>query len=137
MSLLILIFCSVASQSWSHCPSLGQASVTVSRKRCAKREKSRQLICIYTSLSLRIACPLTNQHIVDLLVHYELLHVSSESTFFMPSLLLPDPEVVSSLVSFDVLSFSPPPMLILFNEGFVPIGLFSGIVNGLLKKWEA
>ena len=81
-------------------------------------------------------CPLTNQHIVDLLVHYELLHVSSESTFFMPCLLLPDPEVVSSLVSFDVLDCSPPPMLILFNEGFVPIGLFSGIVNGLLKKWK-
>ena len=125
----------MASQSWSHCPSLGQASITVSRKPCVKTGE-------ISTIDLQLHephsdnCPLTNQHIVDLLVHYKLLHVSSESTFFMPCLLLPDPEVVSSLVSFDILSFSPPPMLILFNEGFVPIGLFFGIVNGLLKKWK-
>ena len=53
----------------------------------------------------------------------------------MPCLLLPDPDVVSSLVSLDVLGVSPPPLLILFEEGFVPIGLFSGVVNELSQEW--
>ena len=82
-------------------------------------------------------CPLTNQHVVDLLVHFKLLHVSSDlSTYFMPCLLLPDPTVVTSLVSLDVLSIAPPPLLILFEEGFVPIGLFSGLINEISNKWE-
>ena len=82
-------------------------------------------------------CPLTNQHLVDLLVHYKLLDVSRDSLYyFMPCLLLPDKEVVSSLVSLDILSFPTPPMLILFEEGFVPISLFSGLVNSLSQKWD-
>ena len=80
-------------------------------------------------------CPLTSQHLVDLLAHYKLL-VSKESTYLMPCLLLPDKEVVSSLVSLDVLSLSTPPLLILFEEGFVPIGLFSGMVNVLSERWD-
>ena len=86
--------------------------------------------------SLSEDCPLTNQHLVDLLVHYKLLDVSRDSSYyFMPCLLLPDKEVVSSLVSLDILSFPTPPMLILFEEGFVPISLFSGLVNSLSQKW--
>ena len=85
---------------------------------------------------LSVGSPLTNQHIVDLLVHFKLMHVTSRSVYRMPCLLLPDPTVVSSLVSLDVLDISPPPLLILFEEGFVPIGLFSGMVNELSKEWE-
>ena len=82
-------------------------------------------------------CPLTSQHLVDLLVHYKLLDVSRDpSYYFMPCLLLPDKEVVSSLVSLDILSLPTPPMLILFEEGFVPISLFSGLVNSLSQKWD-
>ena len=79
--------------------------------------------------------PLTNQCIVDLLVHFKLLHVSRKSSYFMPCLLLPDPDVVSSLMSLEVLGVSPPPLLILFEEGFVPIGLFSGVINELSQEW--
>ena len=82
-------------------------------------------------------CPLTNQHVVDLLVHFKLLHVSSDlSTYFMPCLLLPNLNIMTLLVSLDVLSITPPPLLILFEEGFVPIGLFSGLINELSNKWE-
>ena len=49
---------------------------------------------------------------------------------------IPDPTVVTSLVSLDVLSITPPPLLILFEEEFVPIGLFSGLINELSNKWE-
>ena len=80
-------------------------------------------------------CPLTNQHVIDLLVHFKLMHVSSEY-YFMPCLLLPDKSIAPSLISFDVLDISPPSLLILFEEGFVPVGLFSGAVNGLSKKWK-
>ena len=83
-------------------------------------------------------CPLSIQHVIDLLVHFKLLYVpSNSSSYFMPCLLLPDPDVVKSLVSTEaVLDISPPPMLILFDEGFVPIGLFSGLTNVLSKIWH-
>ena len=82
-------------------------------------------------------CPLTNQHLVNLLVHFKLMHFSvKESSYFMPCLLLPDPKVVHSLVNLESLDISPPPLLILFEEGFVPVGLFSGIVNDLSLKWD-
>ena len=81
-------------------------------------------------------CPLSIQHVIDLLVHFKLLYVlSNSSSYFMPCLLLPDPDVVKSLVSIEVLDISPPPMLILFEEGFVPIGFFSGLTNVLSKIW--
>ena len=81
-------------------------------------------------------CPLTNQHVIDLLTHFQLLqlHISNES-YFMPCLLLPDPTVAPSLIGLDVLDISPPPLLILFEEGFVPIGLFSGTINSLSREW--
>ena len=82
-------------------------------------------------------CPLSIQHVIDLLVHFKLLYVpSNSSSYFMPCLLLPDPDVVKSLVSIEVLDISPPPMLILFEEGFVPIGFFSGLTNVLSEIWD-
>ena len=81
------------------------------------------------------SCPLTNQHVVDLLVHFKLLHIFNES-YFMPCLLMPDPTVAPSLISMEVLGISPPPLLILFEDGFVPVGLFSGVVNELSTKWK-
>ena len=82
-------------------------------------------------------CPIDNQHLIDLLVHFKLMHIFSESSsYFMPCLLLPDPDVVKSLVSLDVLDISPPPLLVLFEEGYVPVGLFLGVVNELSKTWD-
>ena len=82
-------------------------------------------------------CPLSIQHVIDLLVHFKLLFAPSKSSsYFMPCLLLPDPDVVKSLVSIEVLDFSPPPILILFEEGFVPIGFFSGLMNILSEIWD-
>ena len=82
-------------------------------------------------------CPLSIQHVIDLLVHFKLLYAPSKfSSYFMPCLLLPDPDVVKSLVSIEVLDISPPPMLILFEEGFVPIGFFSGLTNVLSEIWD-
>ena len=82
-------------------------------------------------------CPLSIQHVIDLLVHFKLLYVpNNSSSYFMPCLLLPDPDVVKSLVSFEVLDISPPPMLILFEERFVPIGFFSGLTNVLSEIWD-
>ena len=82
-------------------------------------------------------CPLSIQHVIDLLVHFKLLYAPSKSSsYFMPCLLRPDQEVGKSLVSIEVLEISPPPMLILFKEGFVPIGFFSGLTNVLSKNWD-
>ena len=82
-------------------------------------------------------CPLSIQHVIDLLVHFKLLYVpSNSSSYFMPCLLLPDPDVVKSLVSIEVLDISPPPMMILFEDGFVPIGFFSGLTNILSEIWH-
>ena len=82
------------------------------------------------------SCPLTNQHLIDLLVHFKLMYISSKLTCLMPCLLLPDPDVVKSLVSLDVLDISPPPLLVLFKEGFVPVSIFPGVINQLSIKWR-
>ena len=53
----------------------------------------------------------------------------------MPCLLLPNPTVAPSLIGLDVIDISPPPLLILFEDGFIPIGLFSGTINSLSREW--
>ena len=53
----------------------------------------------------------------------------------MPYLLLPVPTVAHSLIGLDVLDISPPPLLIPFEDGFIPIGLFSGTINSLSREW--
>ena len=59
-------------------------------------------------------------HMLDLFAHFQLVNISSES-YFMPCLLLPDPTVASPLIGLDVINISPPPLVVLFEKGFVPI----------------
>ena len=80
---------------------------------------------------------LTVQHLINLLTRYKLIRKINEQTYFMPSLLLPDNELMSSF-SADLLSgHSPPPLLITFKGGFIPVGVFSALVVQLLTHWEA
>ena len=105
----------------------------------AKVRKSGEITAgiIRPGQQLSNGCPLTNQDLINLLVHFKLMHIFSESSsYFMPCLLLPDPDVVKSLVSLDVLDISPPPLLVLFEEGYVPVGLYPGVVNELSKMWD-
>ena len=80
---------------------------------------------------------LTVEHLINLLTHYKLIWKINEQTYFMPSLLLPDNELMSSF-SADLLSgLSPPPLLITFEGGFIPVGVFSALAVQLLTHWEA
>ena len=54
----------------------------------------------------------------------------------MPCLLKPDNTVLSSHTSQNVAAISPPPLLVLFKGAFIPIGVFSGVMVELSKRWR-
>ena len=69
-------------------------------------------------------CPLKIHHLIDLLTHYNLIK-KIEPDYFMPCLLWPD-ETITSSISANVVSKLPhPPLLIMFEGGFIPVGIFS------------
>ena len=83
-------------------------------------------------------CPLNNQHLIELLTHFKLItHIGDDAkpSLFMPSLLIPDPNVLSSLTSKMVITTSPPPLLVFFKGAFIPVGVFSALMVELSKIW--
>ena len=86
-------------------------------------------------------CPLTNQHLIDLLTHFKLItHLGDDDdpSLFMPCLLNPDPNTLSLLTSEKkyIAKVSPPPLLVFFKGAFIPVGVFSALMVELSKKWK-
>ena len=94
---------------------------------------------LQTATPLTPECPLNNQHLIDLLTHFKLItHLGDDAkpSVFMPCLLKPDNTVLSSHTSENVANISPPPLLVLFKGAFIPIGVFSGVMVELSKRWK-
>ena len=86
-------------------------------------------------------CPLTNQHLIDLLTHFKLItHLGDDDdpSLFMPCLLNPDANTLSLLTSEKeyIAKVSPPPLLVFFKGAFIPVGVFSALMVELSKKWK-
>ena len=84
-------------------------------------------------------CPLTNQHLIDLLTHFKLItHLGDDDdpSLFMPCLLNPDASTLSLLTSEKecIAKVSPPPLLVFFKGAFIPVGVFSALMVELSKK---
>ena len=81
------------------------------------------------------------KHLINLLTHYKLMKEverDGEIRYFMPCLLLPDENLTSSMSADEVSSLTnPPPLLIMFQQGFVPLGVFSALIIELSSKWES
>ena len=94
---------------------------------------------LQTATPLTPKCPLNNQHLIDLLTHLKLItHLGDDAkpSVFMPCLLKPDNTVLLSHTSQNVAAISPPPLLVLFKGAFIPIGVFSGVMVELSKRWR-
>ena len=78
---------------------------------------------------------LTNEHILDLLKHFNILAEFHNGAYFMPCLLQPDHSLE---LSHDALqSLCAPPLLVCFDGNYIPIGVFSTLVVKLSQSsWE-
>ena len=82
--------------------------------------------------------PLKNEHIFELLKHFKILtelHSGDDTAYFMPCLLQPN---TSLELSCELLqSLCLPPLLVCFDGGYVPIGVFSALVVKLSQgSWK-
>ena len=94
---------------------------------------------LQTATPLTPKCPLNNQHLIDLLTHFKLItHLGDDAkpSVFMPCLLKPDNTVLSLHTSKNVANIFPPPLLVLFKGAFIPVGVFSGVMVELSKRWR-
>ena len=83
--------------------------------------------------------PLTVEHLLNLLTHYNVItkmtYGENEAVkYFMPCLLLPDPQ-------FNIITVTPEqlksqPLLIKFKGGYIPVGVFSALIVQLSHKWR-
>ena len=84
--------------------------------------------------------PFSMSHVIDLLTHFniisEIKKVDGSHVYFMPCLLLPDPDVGKEKKQ-TLRDMDPAPLLILFSTGYIPLGLFSALVVYLsnLHSW--
>ena len=84
--------------------------------------------------------PLSMSRVVDLLTYYNIISkikkVDGSHVYFMPCLLLPDPEVGKEKKQ-ALHDMDPAPLLIFFSTGYIPLGLFSALVVYLsnLNSW--
>ena len=80
--------------------------------------------------------PLSISHVVDLLTHYSIISeiktYSGEHVYFMPCLLLPDPDVGKEKKQ-AFRDMDPVPLLIMFSTQYIPLGLFSALIVYLSK----
>ena len=81
--------------------------------------------------------PFRVSHLINLLTHYKLMK-KIEPDYFMPCLLQSDENLMSSISTDEILKLDPPPLLITFESGFVPVGIFAALVIELSSapKWE-
>ena len=83
---------------------------------------------------------LTPKSMIELLKHYYFLselRVSEEIFYFMPFLLHSDSLVSESHTVVKILqSLYPSPMIINFDTGHIPVGIFYGLVVQLSKAWN-
>ena len=76
---------------------------------------------------------LKNEHIIELLMHFKILtKLPSDDgvIYFMPCLLRPNNSLELSCKALQTLY--PPPLLVRFKGNYIPMGLFSALVVGLL-----
>ena len=82
--------------------------------------------------------PLNAQHLINLLKHYKLIKEVNQNDdifYFMPCLLQLD-NLTSSLSAGVVKDLDTPPLVIMFQGGFIPLGVFSSLVIELSSKWK-
>ena len=81
---------------------------------------------------------LTNEHVIELLKHFKILtELLSDDRiiYFMPCLLVPDHSLDLSCEA--VQALCPPPLLVLFDGNYIPVGMFSTLVVKLSQcSWE-
>ena len=83
--------------------------------------------------------PLTAEHLLNLLTHYNVITKMSygeneAAKYFMPCLLLPDPQFNITTVTPD--QFKSQPLLIKFEGGYIPVGVFSALIVRLSHIWR-
>ena len=83
--------------------------------------------------------PLTVEHLLNLLTHYNVITKMSYGEnetvkYFMPCLLLPDPQFNITTVTPNQLKSQP--LLIKFEGGYIPVGVFSALIVRLSHIWR-
>ena len=82
--------------------------------------------------------PLNAQHLINLLKHYKLIKEVKQDgdiSYFMPCLLRLE-NLTSSLSADVVKDLDTPPLVIMFQGGFIPLGVFSSLIIELSSKWK-
>ena len=78
---------------------------------------------------------LKTQHLLNLLIHYNAMREIAPGRFFMPCLLMPNHEM-DKIVEEEIKKLTIPPLLVRFQDGYIPAGMFSGLVVSLSRKWQ-
>ena len=82
--------------------------------------------------------PVNAQHLINLLKHYKLIKEVKQDgdiSYFMPCLLQLE-NLTPSLSTDVVKDLDTPPLVITFQGGFIPLGVFSSLVIELSSKWK-